>query len=874
MAPPLSASLNVFPTKHAAAASPSRGGRRTVPATAFANKSANLSGGNSQTILMSPPRNAGHRDIQSPHRATVSTQRVQRRQPSVPPIGQALATSPAFVAPGKQPQPPCQSEPQTARRWPDYAAGTTGSGYSTPVGTPNARLAHSPLRARLPAYAGHPSAQALLAAAAVSQQDARLRSPGRPNATVGENAGCAVAASPVHSSTVRGTGSYTPASTSYNPPTASQKGGGIGSFHVSVPRSISSIKQGPTTMNLCSPTRTPQVPSKPVCLTSAATAALAAANTSAATKSMSSLHKHRSITPPSTSATSLASLVATPTVSTEPTPTGGAGLTSGFAPKTSLALPLGSSGYHGQPPPIASGVQHGALAASLATASLPAEEDAMFGGGTPVPIRMSYQMLTGACSTGSIRMCSPLRGVDSRSSPVQVVQTIHYNSGEGRREVMTPSRLAQISRSPEVDKLDLDSLNENFRDVQMKVQSIHSILNEPSAQNALEKQLEQARDAERAALKAERERNDQLAETSRQLHEVTLRLNEAEAQLWLAHEEAATNEQSRIDLQRAAAQEQERIVEQDRAHLERTRTELHEARRQLESKDTRIQEMQRVLGAAEKSRTEAETAADSEVQMLQLQKQLQLKLDEINELRLRCSRDADTVEILKRDNRDLCKGMKDVEDELLRIKEATKEQQAILGERELQLRQREHDVAAQEQNIFRVEQLDLALQQERVDFEAQRQETQDQLERQRKELMRQAEEQQQLHRRFSNAEKENRPLRQTVQQQKKWLWDLEGQLNKERVVTNFLTPGEYAKMVRTHQREHDFPQQVVDLKAKNMNLELETAKLHKLNEIYRRHMPNDAMDRAVAEVQAAMPSSTDHEAGAFSEPEEEEPNPA
>merc|ERR1711974_91953 len=93
------------------------------------------------------------------------------------------------------------------------------------------------------------------------------------------------------------------------------------------------------------------------------------------------------------------------------------------------------------------------------------------------------------------------------------------------------------------------------------------------------------------------------------------------------------------------------------------------------------------------------------------------------------------------------------------------------------------------------------LNQKRVDFEQQRQEMEQQLEHQREELERQTREQRERHRKYAEADKENKSLRQMVQDQKKQMFDLESQLHREKTVATFITPGEYIKMAKKQENE-------------------------------------------------------------------------
>merc|ERR1711870_189088 len=137
----------------------------------------------------------------------------------------------------------------------------------------------------------------------------------------------------------------------------------------------------------------------------------------------------------------------------------------------------------------------------------------------------------------------------------------------------------------------------------------------------------------------------------------------------------------------------------------------------------------------------------------------------------------------------------------------------------------------------------------RVDFEQQRLETEQQLERQRDELERQTKEQRERHRRYAEADKENKSLRQTVQEQKKQIFDLESQLQRERTIVNFITPGEYIKLAKKHEGEL-YAHENAELKRRNSNLKTDVNLVRWHNNVMQKHLPKSVWEVVRKELDA------------------------
>lgn len=89
--------------------------------------------------------------------------------------------------------------------------------------------------------------------------------------------------------------------------------------------------------------------------------------------------------------------------------------------------------------------------------------------------------------------------------------------------------------------------------------------------------------------------------------------------------------------------------------------------------------------------------------------------------------------------------------------------------------------------------------------------------------------------RAKGEEEENRSLKQTVQEQKSLLFDLQSQLHREQAIANLIMPGEYTKMAK--KQEGDLARDNAELKLRNFSLETEIKEVWWHNEVLRKHLP-------------------------------------
>lgn len=174
-----------------------------------------------------------------------------------------------------------------------------------------------------------------------------------------------------------------------------------------------------------------------------------------------------------------------------------------------------------------------------------------------------------------------------------------------------------------------------------------------------------------------------------------------------------------------------------------------------------------------------------------------------------------------------------------RLEDGLSERLRSLGEREAALAMREASIAQGE----------LSAMQERDSCKQeldQRQERIQELERQV------AEQREQQRSRYTDCEKENRALKQTLQEQKLMLFSLESQLHREQAIMNFLTPGELLKMTKKEAGETTVHENAL-LLLRNHHLQTEVREVRWHNDVMRRHLPHSIWESVAKELTRPLP---------------------
>lgn len=194
-------------------------------------------------------------------------------------------------------------------------------------------------------------------------------------------------------------------------------------------------------------------------------------------------------------------------------------------------------------------------------------------------------------------------------------------------------------------------------------------------------------------------------------------------------------------------------------------------------------------------------------------------------------------------------------------------QERCVDGQEQQLRQREQELEDREQHLrqqlaeqhrslqhkqeelIAMERLTSDLDQKRQDFEQQRAEMEQQLERQRQELERQMKEQREKHRKNNDADKENRVLRQTVQEQKSALYELQRNSMQEQTAASFLSPGELLKLSRKQEGD-TFAHENAALKLRLHGIDTDVREVRWHNEVLKKYLPAHARELVAKEMSA------------------------
>lgn len=190
------------------------------------------------------------------------------------------------------------------------------------------------------------------------------------------------------------------------------------------------------------------------------------------------------------------------------------------------------------------------------------------------------------------------------------------------------------------------------------------------------------------------------------------------------------------------------------------------------------------------------------------------------------------------------------------------EQQRQVAEGDLERQRREMERQARdnrEQCRREAEQGRSRLQQELAAFDQQRQMAEQDLERQRQEMERQAKDNR--HRGGAADDKEARTLRQSVQDQKTAIFDLQGQLSREQTLSTFITPGEFMKMAKRELAPLNVHENG-DLKLKVSALETEVQVARRRGDAAWKHLPATAREAAEKELMEPPPPTSPAHAGA------------
>lgn len=105
------------------------------------------------------------------------------------------------------------------------------------------------------------------------------------------------------------------------------------------------------------------------------------------------------------------------------------------------------------------------------------------------------------------------------------------------------------------------------------------------------------------------------------------------------------------------------------------------------------------------------------------------------------------------------------------------------------------------------------------------------------------------HRTNYDADKENRALRHTVQEQKSALYDLQSTLAREQTLATFIAPGEFLKVAKKQESE-TFTHENAAMKLRLMGLETEVQEVRWHSELLKRYLSSAAREAVAKELRA------------------------
>lgn len=519
----------------------------------------------------------------------------------------------------------------------------------------------------------------------------------------------------------------------------------------------------------------------------------------------------------------------------------------------------------------------GGSSEEMATARLPVPA---WPTGSPAPNRLSgavRQGSVGGCSTASMPISSP---------------------GQGAREMKhifpNVSPFPECFTKPDMEKEPRKSLyGDNGEDdnIPQMIRDLHSDYLKRKEEQGEDKTKKEKRDKARAALKiadgaealrraireAEeshmpldeiQEWRDRLTEMDRQSLEKERLQERQQLQQKNSDLAARLHEVSESDRQKSMElDERTATLQQERAHLaekERMlsevesklrnevdsnmnlRSQLDEARCKINEKDVLVHATQAALSSKDQ---QAHANSVESIQQEEEKKSLQHEIEtlkvRLNSMQKRLDSMTMENEALKKKTGDLQKErreddgklrektgkLKVLEEEVVRLRTKTlQEEQQVIVERnrkEGRLDDRERHVQEQERMLH-----------------LHRKEIQEEEKRLRAELQAFKEREvdvEKAAKRVAPVEKENRNLKQTIQEQKKVMWDLQCENHRDQISASFITPGEFFKLHQ--QQEEVFKSEFSNMANLQNQADVASYELQRARreiEVLRKHLPSSA----------------------------------
>jgi len=170
-----------------------------------------------------------------------------------------------------------------------------------------------------------------------------------------------------------------------------------------------------------------------------------------------------------------------------------------------------------------------------------------------------------------------------------------------------------------------------------------------------------------------------------------------------------------------------------------------------------------------------------------------------------------------------------------------------LTSREQDLELHQQELEDREAELADIDEVAEELQQKTADFKSWKMKQEERLRRELQEF--------ETPRGQREAERENRRLRDALQEQREGLFKAEGLLRQEQIAMNFPTPGEFIKMAKKHETE-TYAHSNADMKLRIFGLKHEVMEVQNFNEILRKHLSITALEAVETEIRLQLHDRT------------------
>jgi len=242
----------------------------------------------------------------------------------------------------------------------------------------------------------------------------------------------------------------------------------------------------------------------------------------------------------------------------------------------------------------------------------------------------------------------------------------------------------------------------------------------------------------------------------------------------------------------------------------------------------------------ERMAVELERASDEQAG---LRAHLDSQVQEVHSMRAMMGTMNNRLENLLTKHAALQKGHAQQEQDAIERESLADHRSKDLTSREQDLELHQQELEHREAELADIDEVAEELQQKTADFESWRMEQEERFRRQLQEFV--------TPRGQREAERENRRLRDAVQEQREGLFKTEGLLRQEQTAMNFPTPGEFIKMARKHETE-THAHSNADMKLRIFGLEREVMEVKNFNEALHKNMPIAALEAVETEIRAQL----------------------